>query len=73
MAPKQYWVSVSFRGVHATQGNCIVSIPAGATLTLTANQDREPFVTVRWNERELLVFQQDLFERTIEIPEERIA
>ena len=68
MALTQYRVSVPFRGVAVTDSNAIVSIPNGAILRMIDTQAVNTFVTVWWDARQLLVFEQDLFERAVEEP-----
>ena len=68
MAAAQYEVSRPFRGVDVAQANAIVSIPKGAILRLVQRQAANTFVTVRWDQRELLVFDRDFCERAIEEP-----
>jgi hypothetical protein len=64
MAPQQHRVRVQLRGVDTTQCKQIVTIPEGAILRIVGHPDGDRFVTVRWKERDLLVFTQDLHERT---------
>ena len=65
MASPEYRVSAPFRGVDVAEGNSIVNIPNGAILSLVNKQAGNTFITVLWGTRQLLVFEQDLSERTI--------
>jgi hypothetical protein len=40
-----------------------VTIPEGAIIGVSAHPDGQRFVTVQWDQHELLVFEQDLAER----------
>jgi hypothetical protein len=64
MAPQRYRVHVPLRGVDATASKGIMTIPAGATLSIVGHSDGDRFVTVGWEGRQLLVFAQDLQDRT---------
>jgi hypothetical protein len=66
MASAEYRVSVPFRGVDVAQRNAIVTIPNGAILSMAKRQAANTFITVRWGERELFVFERDLSERAVE-------
>ena len=65
---RTYRVYTPMLGVCATTTpKRFVSIPADAILVV--NRDRNPdrlYVSVQWNSYELLVFPQDLAERTVE-------
>lgn len=64
MAPQQYRVRASFRGIHsAGDKKNIVTIPAGAALSVIGTLDLQRFVAVRWEGLDLLIFQEDLAER----------
>ncbi len=65
MANQQYRVSVPLRGV-AVEARDIVTIPEGANLSVVGRSEGQHLVTVRWAGRALLIFEQDLFERTVE-------
>jgi hypothetical protein len=60
----RYRVRVPLRGVDATASEGIMTIPAGATLSIVGHPDGDRFVTVGWGVRLLLVFSQDLLDRT---------
>lgn len=64
MAPQQHSVRVPLRGLDTTPSKRIVTIPEGAILKVIGHPDGDRFVTVRWKERDLLVFTQDLQDRT---------
>jgi len=77
MEARRYRVHKPMRGVCAT-GPCngFVSIPIGAVVVLTrVSRDGAMYVNVQWNDREVLVFPQDLFERAVECkpPREKAA
>jgi hypothetical protein len=65
----QYRVRVSLRGVNASGDKNIVTIPVGALIHVVGDADAQCFVAVRWESRDLLVFQQDLSERVVECDE----
>ena len=68
MQLRTYRVYTPMLGVCATATpKRFVSIPSGAVLVV--NRDRNPdplFVNVQWDSYELLVFPQDLAERTVQ-------
>ena len=65
---RKYRVNTPMPGVCATGASKgFISIPSGAVLV--AIRDRNPdalYVSVQWNDYELLVFPRDLAERTVE-------
>jgi hypothetical protein len=77
MEPRSYRVRRPMRGVHATgPSRGFVSIPAGTILSVVHNREEiAMYVTVQWNDLELLVFPQDLYERAVEcdVPPETAA
>jgi hypothetical protein len=56
---------VSLRGVNASGDKNIVTIPVGALIRVVGHADAQRFVAVRWESRDLLVFEQDLSERVV--------
>ena len=68
MASMDFRVRVPFRGVDIERGKALITIPNGAVINMADAQVTNALVTVRWGERELLVFERDLFERAIKEP-----
>ena len=77
MEVRRYRVHTAIRGVYATAATKgFVSIPTGAILAVVRDGDKfDTYITVQWNNRELLVFPQDLSERAVEceVPPETAA
>ena len=63
MAPQQYRVRVSLRGLRAVEPKGIVTIPTGAILSIMGQPLSEHFVAVVWDGLELIVFAKDLQDR----------
>ena len=68
MALQRYRVRTPLRGVCAAgPSRGLVSIPTGAILALVRDRKETGiYITVQWNDREVLVFVQDLSERAVE-------
>ena len=77
MSLQRYRVRTPLRGVCATgPSRGLVSIPTGSILALVRNRKETGiYITVQWNDREVLVFPQDLSERALEcdVPPENAA
>lgn len=77
MASRRYRVCTSLRGVCTVgESKGIVAVPAGAIVTLVGDHEQSAiYATVQWNSLELLVFPQDLLERTVECgtPRKRVV
>ena len=66
MQPRKYRVHTPIRGVCATT-RCFVSIPSDAVLVVKRDSNPDAvYVSVQWNNYELLLFPRDLAERTVE-------
>jgi hypothetical protein len=52
-------------GINAADQRGIVTIPPNETLDVVSYSEGDRFLTVRWKERDLLVFAQDLAERVV--------
>ena len=69
MEVRRYRVHTPMRGTYAAGCRCkgFVPIPIGAILVALCDHNKTAlYVTVRWNNLELLVFPQDLSERAVE-------
>lgn len=65
---RSYRVHTPMRAVYAT-GSCkgFISVPTGAILVMVrGGHEAAMYVKVQWDNRELLVFPQDLSERAFE-------
>lgn len=62
---QQYRVCVPIRGVDAREGKGIITIPDGATVTVIAYPDGDKLITVRWKNRDVMIFRQDLSRRAV--------
>jgi hypothetical protein len=65
MPTQQYRVRVPLRAVNATLNRSIITIPAGATLSIIQRLADRRFVAARWGQQDLLVFEQDLLDRAV--------
>jgi hypothetical protein len=61
MSPQQYRIRVMLHAVNAEERRGFVVVPQGATVTVVGRTDSR-FVTVRWEDHDLIVFEQDLIE-----------
>jgi hypothetical protein len=57
---QQYRIRTTLRAVDAKEGRGFVIIPEDAMVTVTGHPDKRHFVPVRWKDRDLFVFEQDL-------------
>jgi hypothetical protein len=61
MSPlQQYRIGTTLHAVDAKEGRGFVTIPAGSMIIVTRDPDGRHLVAVRWQDRELFVFEQDL-------------
>jgi hypothetical protein len=67
MAPRMYRVHARLLGVCATGPQRFISVPPGEILVsqLDSKDNDRMYLTVKWKDRNLLVFPQDLSERAV--------
>lgn len=67
MSPQQYRIRVMLHAVNAEEHRGFVMVPEGAMVTVVGRPDSR-LVTVRWGDRDLIVFEQDLIEAATPAP-----
>ena len=60
MPLEQYRIRATLHAVDAKEGRGFVIIPEDALVSVIGLSDERHFVPVRWNDRDLFVFEQDL-------------
>ncbi len=67
MMGKKYCLGRPVRAVYANDGEKgFLVLPEGAVLTVNSFRDNSRILQVKWEEKELFVFAQDVLERAIE-------
>lgn len=60
MPLQRYRIRATLRAIDAKEGRGFVIIPEDSMVSVIGHPDERHFVPVRWNHRDLFVFEQDL-------------